>query len=630
MTVYIRSIAAENLRGYQYTSLTIGKLTVLVGENNEGKSSLLKMLERLIRSPDSFWAGDLQVTGSDLQFWYPANNARHRARRFTVGIQFSDGREARPFRSGDQGDIQLRFAIDSSGRCRLNIGPPKRGETHDQKAQKLLQILKEKVVLHFSPPVRDAGSSRFAERLTQDVRDRVRKKLAHSRQAGAPTEYRNAKEAIRKLEHIITMQHGKLAVSEDSPLSAMLRSSEVRVELSPADILKLIESNLSVHLSTGDHDSLKVFPSEVGNGLQSLIDISLTLEGIKRTDDRSVLVIVEEPEAFLHPSAQRQFMHFLRRALSDRVDSAVLTTHSPFIVDEAKYEEIVLVRNQRHFAPTEVDAVRASINTTLMTAGASEVFFARTVVFVEGEGDRAFFNSLFRRIKGKVNVSPELTGLVFQATGGCTFFAPWLRLARSYRRGGSEPFSCVWIMDGDAASNADGHRPVLRASSDCSFGLNVGDTQTIVAFGDLDWASDVRDPTCVKAANSRLEPHGGHLFSCDLEWAMFNSVSDESLVLLKTALKGIGVIADQQMDTVDVARRLGSKIRTGKASDGAKKQPYVRSVLAEALPLDALPPEIFTIVRRILTVCFKSASKVATLEAACGLAMKDSTSWLDG
>jgi predicted ATPase len=625
MPIYIRSIAAENLRGYQYTNLTLGKLVVLVGENNEGKSSLLKMLARLLSIPDSFWNEGHQVSKADLQFWYPANNARHRARRFTLGIEFSDGREARPFRSDDHRDVQLRFAIDSSGRCRLNLGAPKRGETHDQKAQKLLQLLKEGVLLHFSPPVRDAGSSRFAEKLTQDVRDRVRKKLSHSKQAGAPKEYREAKDVIRKLEDIITMQQGKLRVSGDSPLSAMLKSSEVRVELSPSDILSLIESNLSVHLSTGDHDSLKVFPSEVGNGLQSLIDISLTLESIKRPNDRSVFVIVEEPEAFLHPSAQRQFMQYLRRALSDRVDTAILTTHSPFIVDEARYEEIVLVRNQRHFAPTEKDANRASINTTLMTAGASEVFFARTVVFVEGEGDRAFFNSLFKRIKEKISVSPELAGLVFQATGGCTFFAPWLRLARSYRQGGMDPFSCIWVMDGDAASNQDGHRPVLRASNDCGFGLGASDTQSIIDFGDLDWAPSVRVPDCAKTANARLECHGGHLFACDLEWAMFNFASDETAQLLKTALRQIGIIASENMDSLEVARKLGSKVQTGRASDGAKKQPFIRSVLADSLPLAALPPEIFTIVRRILDVCFRSASKAATVEAACGLAMKDST-----
>src|SRR6185312_14723294 len=114
------------------------------------------------------------------------------------------------------------------------------------------------------------------------------------------------------------------------------------------------------------------------------------------------------------------------------VEAAILTTHSPVIVDEARFEEVVVVRNQRHFEPVVDNATRASINTSLLTAASAEILFARTLCFVEGEGDRAFFRTLFRRIRDAVPDRAELDGLIFQATGGCAFFAPWLRLARAY------------------------------------------------------------------------------------------------------------------------------------------------------------------------------------------------------
>ncbi len=618
--ISIESISAENLRGYGETQLALRNLTVLVGENNEGKSSLLKMLERFLLITQEFWIGDKVLSEEDFEFWYPANDARHKARRFSIGVKFSDGRIARRFGGNKTTALPLRFAVSSSGACRLNIGKPKKNEEHDQKAVKLLFEIQKNVELILLPPVRDSKTSTFAEKVTRGVKQNLQRKMTHSQQAGAPKEYRLAKEAIGKIEEIVKLQSGELARSNDSPLASMLQSSEVRVELFPRDIYSLIEKSMFIYLSTGNHDELKVLPNEVGNGLQSLIDINLTVEAIlARDDNKSVIIIIEEPEAFLHPSAQRQFMQFLRRALVDKVQSAILTTHSPIILDESKYEEIVLVRNQKHYAPAAVPDERASINTSLMTTCSSEIFFARTVVLLEGEGDKAFFNTVLRRIKSIATVCPELSGLVFQVTGGCTFYAPWLKLTRSYKRLGENPFDCVWIMDGDVATN-NGERPVLRMARDCGFNLNHVDNHTIETFGNLDWKQSTRNTACVSATNSVLFNHGGHLFCCDFEWALFNNTSAPVINQIRVALTKANVLSTG--NNIELARRLGSKIETGKSHDSAKKNPFIRALIAEQLELSALPPEIFMALHRILMVCYKSdTAKVDALFQSCGIAM---------
>ena len=614
--ITIESIAAENLRGYGHTQLVLKNLTVLVGENNEGKSSLLKMLERFMQIQSSFWEGDRALSEEDFGFWYPANDAQHKARRFTVNIKFSDGRSARRFGANNHTALPLRFAVNSSGFYRLNFGVPRKNETHDGKAAELLRQLQDNVQLFLLPPVRDAKSSAFAKKVTHGVKQQLEEKMGHSKQAGAPKEYRLAKDVIKKIKEIVKLHSGGLARSDDSPLASMLRSSEVRVELFPKDIYSLIEKSMVVYLSTGTHDELKVLPGEVGNGLQSLIDINLTFESVLNgADDKNVIVIIEEPEAFLHPSAQRQFMQYLRRALVDKVQSAILTTHSPIILDEAKYEEIILVRNQKHFAPSDVPADRASINTSLMTTASSEIFFARTVVLLEGEGDRAFFNTLLRRIKAKAPGCSELAGLVFQITGGCTFYVPWLKLVRSYKRLGEDPFDCVWIMDGDAASD-NGERPVLRAAKDCGFNLDQDETNAVVTFGDLAWDTSIRTVNCNSAANNALSKHGGHLFCCDLEWALFNGASRKVVSTIKRALSLANVSTDG--NSVELARRLGSKINDGTSSDRAKKQPFIRALIAEQLELSDLPPEIYLVLRQILLLCYKNNTrKVNELFATC-------------
>ncbi|MFZ3289436.1 MAG: AAA family ATPase [Telluria sp.] len=604
----IKSIAIENLRGYTSTKLDLSNLTILVGENNEGKSSALKMLQRLMEFQTEFWSGDRQLGDSEYNFWYPANDAKHRARRFILNVQFQDGRYARGFGLKKNDLLDLRLAIDSNGMCRLNLGPPRRNESHEIRAVEFLKKLQQEVRVIVLPPVRDAASSTFASKVTQEVKGQLWNKISHSSRSGAPKEYRLAREAIDKIREIVALHKGELRRSPDSPLASMLLASEVRVELLPKDIYDLIERSMFVYLSTGEHDLNKVLPHEVGNGLQSLIDINLTVESIlKNTIVRNVILIIEEPEAFLHPSAQRQFMLFLRRSLVSQVQSAVLTTHSPIIVDESNYGEVVLVRNHKHYSPDVVATDRSSINTSLMTTGSSEIFFARTVILVEGEGDKAFFNTLLRRLKKVGDISAELSGLVFHATGGCTFYSPWLKLIRSYKRGNDHALKYLWIMDGDTASN-NGERPVLRAARDCNFDLSAEDTGAIVAFGDRPWTPADRSPHSVDATNRSLNAHAGYLFACDFEWALFNGASDRTIGCIKAIMDEVGI--STVGDNVALARRLGSKIGSGSGSDKAKKQPYIRAMIAERLPSHDLPPEIKRVLTRILGTAIKPDSAV--------------------
>ncbi|MBU3557197.1 AAA family ATPase [Polynucleobacter sp. Ross1-W9] len=616
--INIEYIAVENLRSYTSTKLDIKNLTVLVGENNEGKSSLLKMLTRFMSIEENFWIGrPLDLNDQEIEFWYPANEAKHKARRFTIGVKFLDGRTARGFNLKKGETTKLRFGIDSTGKCRLNLGDPRRNEVHDKKALELFKVIKREIKIFFIPPIRDGKSSDFAKKITRDVNESLKEKILHNKQAGSPIEYRKTKAAIDAIKAIVKLHSKELSKSNSSPLAAMLRASEVRVELFPKDIFELIERSIAIHLSTGAHDSLKVLPWEVGNGLQSLIDINLTIESLpKLNDSKQVIVIIEEPEAFLHPSAQRQFMQYLRFSMAQKGFSTILTTHSPIILDESRYEEIVLVRNQKHYPPTTTDPTRASINNTLMTVATSEIFFARTIVLVEGEGDRALLNTIFRKIKNISPSLPELTGLVFQPTGGNTNYAPWLKLLNSYKNLNDSPFNYFWIMDGDSANKSSGKRPLVRCIHDNDLKLNGADLAHIESFGNLGWAITERSFGCNLSVNQAIDRFNGHLFCCDLEWALFNGSSNKIIEQIKAAL----VIAEVSFDdqNINLPRLLGSKIDNGKSREDGIKNPSVRVLIAENLELNKLPPEIFEVVHKILLKCFNDdTAKVNSLISKC-------------
>lgn len=225
----------------------------------------------------------------------------------------------------------------------------------------------------------------------------------------------------------------------------LLGKGTLDLDLDGADLTTILAERAVVRVSTGIHDSDGVRLRELGAGHQSLVWLALSL--LERDEGRREIALVEEPEAFLHPSAQRQVA---RQLFDDPGLQVLISSHSPVIVDEAEATDIVLVRNHRTFAANEDERGRAQINTALLTGQASEAVFSSSVLLVEGPGDRAFFERLRRRLSGRVPAS-VLGSMAVLAVGGNTRFGPWVRLLEAYtnRSTGQRPIR--WLAVADSA-----------------------------------------------------------------------------------------------------------------------------------------------------------------------------------
>ena len=117
------------------------------------------------------------------------------------------------------------------------------------------------------------------------------------------------------------------------------------------------------------------------------------------------IVLIEEPEAHLHPQLQQSFTHYLRRVTEQRPEiQIILTSHAPELVSTSKPEELVVVRKSRQGTVTRAlrmhpspDRVKLFRNTRLhLDASRTSSLFSSRVLLVEGVTDAALVRAYGR------------------------------------------------------------------------------------------------------------------------------------------------------------------------------------------------------------------------------------------
>jgi putative ATP-dependent endonuclease of OLD family len=114
-----------------------------------------------------------------------------------------------------------------------------------------------------------------------------------------------------------------------------------------------------------------------------------------RDGEELALLLVEEPEAHLHPQLQEQVMDLLKdysdASQADKRVQVILTTHSPSLVSTARIEDITLVHKAQAFplavGKTKLKRTDYSFLSRFIDATKANLFFARGVMMVEGPAE---------------------------------------------------------------------------------------------------------------------------------------------------------------------------------------------------------------------------------------------------
>lgn len=538
---------------------------------------------------DDLLAGGRQLTPPECDLLIPARDTRGGARRLVLLISVADGRRHGRFNAQD-GIARVRFRIRND-RVYLNIRTPTRSEPLDYEpdALALLHELKAKTQFKLIPAFRDAGSARFQETLTAALEGKLRERAVHQAQGGAPGEYRLVSGALRTITDVADalvqplwgdMQHGVLGLAREGAL---------HLDAEAGDLVEWMASRIRFRLVTGDHDTRAVAPIEVGSGLQSLLDLAV-LRGEQPEEGIETILAVEEPEAFLHPSAQRT----LARALLERDGvKRIISTHSPALVDEASYGDVVLVRDHRIFPPREsTDERRREINSALMSGQGAEAMFARAIMLVEGHGDKLFFESLRRRVAHN-DPSHRADELAVVHVGSNAAFSPWIRLFESYLDPSTGERPVEWLL---VADGIDAPTEIARALRDAGITIPADVDAVLRVVQRANTAGDDNGSIEATRLLNELAAAAGlrvSLVPIDLEWCALQNASRNTLNDLAVLL----VLPED--DRAGFLSRLGSKHGGGSIAQ-PRKEPWMRGAIAQTLPWSEVSRDAKSLMKRWL------------------------------
>ena len=346
-------IRIQNFRGIKDLDLELGEVTVLIGENNSGKTSVLDALRLCLRdlgprrsvvfdtfdfhlsdaAPEASTADPIriEITFSEQEKGEWSDELIGRLSRDRI-LQVDDD---------ERNHVLLRVtcAYNSASRSFdqdwmfLNLAQ----EPLTKVAERALSRIQQEVSYFYLKALRDAvfhfgASGPFWRPFLKDTQLPVEKKAEIEQKlqevndlvVASHTSFEQAQRGLRQVQDIVPLATGDI----------------VSIEAVPGRIFDML-AKAQVYLGTTAGAKIPV--ERHGEGTQSLAVLMLFSAFLEAWPDGAPVVALEEPEAHLHPSAIRALWKLVR----DFAGQKLISTHSAELISEISIQDIVrLVRTE--------------------------------------------------------------------------------------------------------------------------------------------------------------------------------------------------------------------------------------------------------------------------------------------
>lgn len=417
LLVVLAKLVARNFRSLELVEVRLEPLTALVGPNGAGKSAILRAIDfvmgqrypsvNALRIPHDFTKGEITEEGLLLRVRL-GDPVLHHDRagddHSIYGFQVSAKPYKRRTGRSEAGDLNFDLLpYDAAGEQPTVCVNAKEGVGRDYRPlrqvsnelrdpARVLFIDHRRSVVQHQPWARNSILARLLAPARKDLeKEELTKGVTYG--DAFRERYQEATEALRTPQ----VRAIEEVISETAKRTLGFLGSKVLDDLDvrfgfidPSNPF----ASLRLNFVEGD---LELPAEELGSGVQSAIVVGI-FEAFRQMGGAMGTVLIEEPEMFLHPQAQRYLYGLLTEIVDSGQGQVIYSTHSPVFAGLERFEAIRLIRREPGAGST-VSAIRKPQDIAFLEkqrereklhafhSSRSELFFARRVLLVEGAAD---------------------------------------------------------------------------------------------------------------------------------------------------------------------------------------------------------------------------------------------------
>ena len=493
MSILIKTVRISGFRGLENIEVPLEETTVLTGMNNTGKTSFLKALQlslgsrQFISQDDFFIHGSLisdkiiidllivplRDDGTQMEEFseeWEILFTTDRVRNNAEGVAFVPLRTVITFDIIKNNYNTQQYILQDWPEFEQDDGS-KWFEAEDAKRT---NFRFDEIPFYYMDAQRDILED---TKLKNSYLGRMLSKIEYS-----PGDLKEIEDQIKTLNEKAVSSSDILSNIKTNlkELNTALDSHGDGIEITPfTKKVRDLNKGLTIYY-TDNRDSFSMEYHGMGTrSWSSLLTLKsfITLLSNNAQKDKSVffpVLAIEEPEAHLHPNAQKK----LFRQIEAIAGQKIISTHSPYISATATlaqlrnfYKDRTVTCGRMLMDILSPEDIRKINRQVINTRG--EIFFSKLIIFFEGETEEQALPILAQKYFGK---TPVELALDFVGVGGHGGYLPFIRFAES--------FNIPWLIFSDAENTPDKN---IKASVKDQFskcGSKKDETECVVFLDD--------------------------------------------------------------------------------------------------------------------------------------------------